>query len=188
MSVIDLPVKALTLDDVADLAAADPDHRYELQEGTLLVMPPPDRQHPAIIGDLIMWLAGQGYRRGQVLAAPGVRISRQDDPRATGRSPDIAVSREPGDGRTVWLDPAELLLVIEVVSPGSEAVDRVLKPGEYASASIPNYWRVERDAPATVHMFRLGTGADGHPSYISHRAVLLDELLNSDAAARLLKG
>lgn len=39
--VVDLPVAELTLDDVATLAAADPDHRYELQEGTLLVMPPP---------------------------------------------------------------------------------------------------------------------------------------------------
>lgn len=27
----------LTLDDVADLAANDPDHRYQLQEGNLLV-------------------------------------------------------------------------------------------------------------------------------------------------------
>jgi hypothetical protein len=37
-----LPARELTLDDVADLAVRDPEHRYELQEGNLRVMPPAD--------------------------------------------------------------------------------------------------------------------------------------------------
>lgn len=184
--VVDLPAKELTLDDVAELAAADPDHRYELQEGTLLVMPPPDREHASILAAFIMWLGGQGYGRGQVLATPGVRVPRDDKPDATGRSPDIVVTRQPASDSTVWLDPAEVLLVVEIVSPGSEDVDRVTKHAEYARAGIPNYWRVERGGPATVYAFHLGTAADGRPSYIPYRTVLLDDLLAGDDTADLL--
>lgn len=42
---VNLPVRALTLDEVAILAAADELHRYELDEGTLLVIPPADAEH-----------------------------------------------------------------------------------------------------------------------------------------------
>ncbi len=34
---VHLPARMLTLDDVAELADRDPDHRYELQEGNLQV-------------------------------------------------------------------------------------------------------------------------------------------------------
>ena len=37
------------------------------------------------------------------------------------------------------------MLVIEIVSPGSEAIDPVTKVREYASAGIPQYWVVDRD-------------------------------------------
>ncbi|MGH3682039.1 MAG: hypothetical protein ACRDT2_17525 [Natronosporangium sp.] len=48
---------------MAVLAAADPDHRYELQDGTLLVIPPPDRGHAAILMDLGSWLRTVGHAR-----------------------------------------------------------------------------------------------------------------------------
>lgn len=37
-----------------------------------------------------------------------------------------------------------MLLVVEVVSPGSETTDRVVKVDQYAKAGIPFYWRVEQ--------------------------------------------
>jgi Putative restriction endonuclease len=39
-----------------------------------------------------------------------------------------------------------VLLVAEVVSPGSETTDRVLKPAQYATAGIQFHWRVEQTA------------------------------------------
>jgi Uma2 family endonuclease len=186
MSLVELPVKPLTLDDVAALADADPDHRYELQEGNLLVMPPPDAEHAEFQAELVVWLRSQGYGRGQVLTTPGLEMARQDNPLATGRSPDIVVCRQPVRERTVWLDPADVLLVIEIVSPGSESLERVTKPVEYARAGIPNYWRVERGMRATVHVLQLGTGADGHPVYVPHRTALLDDMLDSGDAASLI--
>jgi Uma2 family endonuclease len=165
-----LPARPLTLDDVAELASSDPDHRYELQEGNLLVIPPADDEHAEMIMRIGAWLMAGGHA-GRVLATPGVRVG------SSGRSPDIAVRRSPRAGRAVWIDPAELLLVIEIVSPGSTELDRHLKPVEYGRAAIPHFWRVERDGPATVHAFRLGTGADGELVYVTRNALLLDDLL-----------
>ena len=50
----------------------------------------------------------------------------------------------------------ELLLAVEIVSPGSAAMDEVVKLREYAEAGIPRYWMVERDAAQTVTLNVLG--------------------------------
>jgi Uma2 family endonuclease len=167
-----LPAAArpLTLDDVAELASQDPDHRYELQEGNLLIMPPADAEHAEMIVRISAWLFANGYR-GRVLATPGVRVGN------SGRSPDIVVLVAEGSGRTVWIEPGDVLLAIEIVSPGSVELDRHTKPREYAAAGIPNYWRVERDGAPTVHFFGLGTGPEGSPTYVPRGTALLDDLL-----------
>ncbi len=67
-----LPARPLTLDDVADLAQSDPEHRYEMQEGNLLVMPPADDEAAEMIMRIGAWLIGGGFA-GRVLATPGVR-------------------------------------------------------------------------------------------------------------------
>lgn len=166
-----LPARPLTLDDVAELAGRDPDHRYELQEGNLLVMPPADEEHAEMIMRIGGWLMAGGYAR-RVLAAPGIRVG------SSGRSPDVVVRRSAPVGRVVWIDPSDVLLVIEIVSPGSIELDRHLKPVEYARAGIPHFWRVERDGPTTVHMFGLGAGQEGDRVYVPRTVVLLEDLLS----------
>ncbi len=119
-------------------------------------------------------LVANGHSTDRVLATPGLRITES----SSGRSPDILVLRRPAPRGAVWIDPIDTLLVVEVVSPGSENLDRMIKPGEYARAGITRFWRVERDGgPATAHMYALGTDERGEPAYISHQALLLDELL-----------
>jgi Uma2 family endonuclease len=61
--------------------------------------------------------------------------------------------------RGVWPAVAELLLVIEIVSPGSEAMDEVTKRREYALAGIPQYWVVDRDDALTVTLYQLSPEA-----------------------------
>jgi Uma2 family endonuclease len=95
----------------------------------------------------------------------------------SGRSPDVVVRRTSGGVRVVWIDPADVLLTIEIVSPGSVVLGRHLKPVEYAQAGVPHFWRVERDGRATVHQFGLGVGADGRPTYVARNTTLLDDLL-----------
>jgi Uma2 family endonuclease len=60
----------------------------------------------------------------------------------------------------VWLNVDDLLLVIEIVSPGSEAVDAMVKRQEYARAGIPRYWVVDRDPAQTVTLHRIGQNGE----------------------------
>ena len=43
-----------------------------------------------------------------------------------------------------------MLLVVEVVSPGSTRTDHVLKRSEYADAGIPHYWIVDPSEPVSL--------------------------------------
>jgi Uma2 family endonuclease len=54
----------------------------------------------------------------------------------------------------------ELLLVAEVVSPGSgsERTDRGRKVGEYAGLGIPQYWLIDLDPHPRVQVLRLENG------------------------------
>ncbi len=145
----------VTLDDLAAMIAADPHgHRYETSpEGALSVMPPPDSEHAAIASRLLVWLAMAGWPAEQVLQAAGVRIPGPDGD--GGRIPDLTLWSKP-QPRSVWLAVADLLLVIEIVSPGSASMDEMVKRHEYARAGIPLYWVVDRDAAQTVTLHRMG--------------------------------
>jgi Uma2 family endonuclease len=80
------------------------------------------------------------------------------------RKPDVfVVSRE--TARAVILDEtpkvipgSELLLVAEIISPGSssERTDRVRKVHEYASLGIPQYWLVEHSPDLKVQVLMPG--------------------------------
>ena len=69
--------------------------------------------------------------------------ARLQDVPLTNRSPDVY--------RADTIDvtptrPEHVLLVAEVVSPGSETTDRIVKVDQYAKAGIAFYWRVEQAA------------------------------------------
>jgi len=60
----------------------------------------------------------------------------------TNRRPDVVVYR----ANTTDVSPTRpehVLLVAEIVSPGSETTDRIVKFDQYAHSGIPFYWRVE---------------------------------------------
>lgn len=71
-------------------------------------------------------------------------VRLQDVP-LTNRRPDVIVYRSETIGLTPTR-PEHVLLVVEVVSPGSETTDRIVKVDQYAKAGIPFYWRVEQAA------------------------------------------
>jgi Uma2 family endonuclease len=70
------------------------------------------------------------------------------------RRPDLivvhqaAVERVRRDGGI--LRACEVLVIIEIVSPGSYRTDHLIKRGEYADAGIPHYWIVDIDGPMTL--------------------------------------
>jgi Uma2 family endonuclease len=73
-----------------------------------------------------------------------------------------------------YLEPANLRLVVEVVSPGSTTHDRFTKPALYADAGIPTYWRIEvgSDGP-TVHVHHLTTPTEGGGNAAYTRACVI---------------
>jgi Uma2 family endonuclease len=165
----DLPARPLTLDDVTRIAEADTNHRFELSEGNLVVMPPGTWRHQEVSLLMSAWFLAHGYR-GRVNIAPGVRTGTDN---LNGRIPDLAVTKGPVPDETVWLAPEAVALAVEIVSKGSERMDRWLKPVEYADAGIARFWRVEPDD--TVVQFRL----DGH-RYVEYGTAALDALLAGD--------
>ena len=76
----------VTLDDLAVMAAADENHRYELSpEGVLSVVPPADPEHALLVSRLFAWLLTNGYgpdeRRGSLAIGSS---SATASPRCTG--------------------------------------------------------------------------------------------------------
>ena len=163
----------VTLDDLTAMMAADGHHRYEISpEGVLSIMPPPGYAHAIIATRLMVWLATAGVAVDRIAQAVGLRIPGRDGA-VGGRIPDLVVwSKAQADG--VWLPVADVLLVIEIISPGSEGVDTVTKRKEYATAGISQYWVVDQDSAQTVTMYRL----DGD-HYVARATMPLAWVLNT---------
>jgi Uma2 family endonuclease len=71
-------------------------------------------------------------------------VRLQDVP-LNNRRPDVTVYQETTIDVTPTR-PEDVLLVVEVVSPGSETTGRIVKADQYARAGIQFYWRVEQTA------------------------------------------
>jgi Uma2 family endonuclease len=162
----------VTLDDLAAMMTADSHHRYEISpEGIVSIMPPAGYARAIIATRLMVWLA-TGIPTERIAQAVGLRIPGRTGGEG-GRIPDLIVwSEAQTDG--VWLPVGDVLLVVEIVSPGSEGMDLVTKRREYAGAGIAQYWIVEQDAPQTVTMHRL----DGD-AYRVHATMPLAWVLNT---------
>ncbi|MFF7995781.1 Uma2 family endonuclease [Kitasatospora xanthocidica] len=79
------------------------------------------------------------------------------------RRPDVVVYRADTVDESPTR-PGHVLLLVEVVSPGSETTDRVVKPDQYARAGIPFHWRVEQAAGRVpvVHTYVLDAAAGAY--------------------------
>ncbi|MFC3502207.1 Uma2 family endonuclease [Micromonospora krabiensis] len=166
----------VTLDDLTAMMAADEHHRYEISpEGVLSIMPPPGYAHAIIATRLMVWLAQGGTPADRIAQAVGLRIPGRNGG-VGGRIPDLVVWSKPqSDG--VWLPVEDVLLVVEIISPGSEGVDTVTKRSEYAAAGIPQYWMIEQDQAQTVTMHHLDGG-----QYVVRATMPLAWVLNTRAA------
>ena len=131
----------------ADQVRALPDdgQRYELIDGVLVVSPSPRPLHQECVTRLIVllqpWLEANGA--GRLLASPA-DISLGEDEIL---QPDLFVYRT-ADGKPLrdWSEIAELLLVVEILSPSTARFDRQLKRHRYQRAGVPEYWIVDLDS------------------------------------------
>jgi len=66
----------------------------------------------------------------------------------------VVLRGESYDKRKCRVAPGQVVLAVEVVSPGSETDDRREKPFEYAESGIPFYWRIELDPDLVLYTYR----------------------------------
>lgn len=129
-----------TVDDLARLP--DDGLRYEIIDGNLLVSPPPASRHQRAAHRLTAALNRALDPEWEALEAVGVTLREQSPTKLV--VPDVVVARASTvDADAKTLSPADVALLVEVVSPSSVSKDRVLKPAMLAEAGIPAYWRVE---------------------------------------------
>lgn len=146
--------------DLAEWAALpeDTSRRIELAEGVLQVAPKPIPLHQRVVVRLATQLDERADGRWAAFA--DVEVVIDDAPAATVRVPDVVLV-PPDLSVTVprW-DAREVLAVVEVLSPGSRRLDRIVKLHEYADAGIPVYLLVEAtDGGVELTEFVLVDGA-----------------------------
>jgi Uma2 family endonuclease len=125
-----------TVDDLDDLPEDDT-RRYELVDGCLLVSPSPPNAHNGAANELSFLLHASIDPSWRIVAPGAVQLDRRNY-----REPDLLVLPREAM-RKKYADPADALLVVEVMSPSSVTNDRFAKPGQYAQAGIAHYWRIE---------------------------------------------
>ncbi|MFC4014889.1 Uma2 family endonuclease [Nonomuraea purpurea] len=138
-----------TVDDLLKLP--DDGNRYELFNGSLVVSPAPTPPHQDAIFLLQTILYQAVPRHLKVLSTVNVRKSDRDL-----YIPDIVVlPRDRFKETKLEFSSNDVALAVEIGSPSTRARDRGMKTEAYASAGIPNYWRVELDEGPTLYVYEL---------------------------------
>jgi Uma2 family endonuclease len=132
-----------TVEDVLDLPDDSP--RVELTDGVLTVVPSPSVGHQRINVRLVSWLERHIPAGFEPLMALGVLIDID-----TTREPDALIVHGPADIDHHFCKAEQVVVAVEIVSPGTRRRDRFEKPALYASVGIPHYWRIEQNP---VHVF-----------------------------------
>jgi Uma2 family endonuclease len=142
---------------VADyLALPETDERFELQGGSLVMSPSPKPRHQDAMFWLVERLRMQLPQQFRVTGAVDVDLAlAQPDAPGFVRAPDVVVATLDGVQRVEReggvLRASDVVLAVEILSPGSARIDRTLKRAEYADAGIPHYWLVDiSDRPSLV--------------------------------------
>jgi Uma2 family endonuclease len=88
---------------------------------------------------------------------PDVEVLVKAGELPTVRAPDIIITREDrAAANPSRLDAADVLVAVEIISPGTGTTDHVTTMYEYADAGIPHYWLVDLDKPVTFTAYTVG--------------------------------
>jgi Uma2 family endonuclease len=130
----------------------DERRRYELVDGTLIMSPSPRPLHQRVVTRVLAALTRVCPAGCEVLPAPvDVWIAE-----GTVLIPDVVVGRREAFTERALIGAPEL--VVEVMSPSSEHIDRFLKPARLAAAGCPYYWIIDPRLPG-IACYALKDGA-----------------------------
>lgn len=139
------------------LALPDDGTRYEIIEGVLYVVNAPSSDHQTAVTEVSAELRNFVKRQqlGRVLIAPfEVHLSSRNRP----VQPDvlfIRAERWPDESISYYEGSPDL--VVEVISPSSVRMDRVVKFTAYEATGVPEYWIINPHT-RTIEVFTLSSG------------------------------
>ena len=147
----------MTIDAFVDWASNQASGRYELVDGEIVTMPAEGGRHNLAKLEIAIALRAAVKAAGLVCTVftdgMTVRIDAYH-----GREPDAAVTL----GKVADLSAkilADPVVVVEVISPGTEVIDTTVKLLEYFSVpSIRHYLIVSPEPKAIIHHQRAGDG------------------------------
>jgi Uma2 family endonuclease len=142
--------RSLPINENGFVALGESEESVELWDGNLIIGPRPSPRHQIVLRALATALAAE-HTGLNVLT--GV-IMRLDADKVV--IPDLIVAGAV-DLDEVVVDAQSVGLVCEIVSPGTAAVDWVLKRQYYAVAGIPWYLLVDQETGAR-HLYQLTGG------------------------------
>jgi len=148
------PPRLLTVAEYLALGEIEPGYS-ELVEGRLVITPSPLADHNWAGAEVLDQLRPQLPPHLEIILGIDVDLELvpPDEPGSC-RRPDLIVVergarlRQRRAGGVIRA--AEVVVVMEVLSPGSSRTDHVVKRGEYADASIPHYWIVDLTEPVSL--------------------------------------
>ena len=149
-----VPTHLLTVAEYLEIGELDSGYS-ELVEGRLLLSPSPVFDHNNAIFEFGVQARAQLPPELQVGLEVDVdlQLAGPDAP-GTVRRPDlIIVSRAARRRQREFggiVTAADVLVVVEALSPGSRRTDNVLKRSEYADAGIPHYWILDVTEPVSL--------------------------------------
>ncbi|MFF5534011.1 Uma2 family endonuclease [Streptomyces cinerochromogenes] len=161
------PMDGYTVDDLLTLPDLPP--HTELIDGSLVLVSPQRYFHFATIDLLVAGLRSTVPSSLKVAREMTVVLDRRNGP-----EPDISVIKaaaRKGPDQT-YFEGKDVVLAVEVISPESEARDRLTKTHKYAAAGIQYYWLVEVTEPdqyPAVEIFELSENTGTYQSIGTHR-------------------
>ena len=153
------PIGPTTVDDWQTQEHTTDGSRLELIFGYLHVSPAPSTRHQ-YAGDELRAVLKDALRRAgrtdlYAVTAVGVRISTS---LRTALIPDVAVVNV--KPLVACFQPEDLVLAVEIWSPGNTRAERDTKAAVYANANVPYFWEVTEDRigalTLTTHVLKDG--------------------------------
>lgn len=128
-----------------DALELDEARRWELVEGGIVMTLRPRPRHQVVSANLRQLIRAALPASLVVLQEVEITVEAHFPP--TVRDPDlVVVNRDVVERNPSRVDASDVVVVIEIVSPGSRRTDLVTKTYEYAKAGIRHYWIVDLDA------------------------------------------
>lgn len=161
------PNRLLTLAEWDELPAEGVYRRAELDEGVVVLAPTPTGPHQRVAQRLAHVL--DAALPVSLTAVEAIDVELVELP-ATVRQSDVLVIPEEvfQTGRHRYVN-ADLLLAVEIVSPGSRSRDRVLKLHQYGAAGIPCYWLIDLEREPSLVVCSDPRPSGGYATTVEYR-------------------